>query len=568
MQKKGANISLKGYDDIFSTDQSRAEAQQERVQEIPLSELHPFEGHPFRVVDDEEMMKTAESVRDFGVLTPAIVRPDPDGGYEIVSGHRRHRASELAGKETMPAIVRDLDDDAAIILMVDANLQRETILPSERAFAYKMKLDAIKHQGERTDLTSAQVGQKSWAVNQVAEQSGDSEKYLGNTAGMDIAFRNLIYDYYSKDLSKKVKSAMRTKQRNGGYITCCTYGYKVSPKNKHQMIIDPETAPIVRRIFTDVIAGKSTSQVARELNAEGILTPQQYKGVARRKDSPSKALWTHNRILDMLKNVKYTGCMVNHTRESMVIRAKSQRRVPKEDWIYHENAHEAIVTTEEFEAAQAALRKVRPHTKKNKENSFPFYCAHCGRKLQRTFGTDVHFYCVTPYWDTDEEPCKSVRWDRTDIEEVVLAALKAQIAVMTVETVGKIQNTTSEGTLLRQRLKVLVSELESGDTQKVQSYLDYREGRITKEEFITLRSEREKRMEELKNLIAETEVAYEDFLEKENQAKQEQAIVERTSSMNDEALKELMYDAVERINVTDNQNIEIIWKFDDLFATA
>ena len=123
MQKKGANISLKGYDDIFSTDQSRAEAQQERVQEIPLSELHPFEGHPFRVVDDEEMMKTVESVRDFGVLTPAIVRPDPYGGYEIISGHRRHRASELAGKETMPAIVRDMDDDAAIILMVDSNLQ-------------------------------------------------------------------------------------------------------------------------------------------------------------------------------------------------------------------------------------------------------------------------------------------------------------------------------------------------------------------------------------------------------------------------------------------------------------
>lgn len=174
MQKKGANISLKGYDDIFSTDQSRAEAQQERVQEIPLSELHPFEGHPFRVVDDEEMMKTAESVRDFGVLTPAIVRPDPDGGYEIVSGHRRHRASELAGKETMPTIVRDLDDDAAIILMVDANLQRESILPSERAFAYKMKLDAIKHQGERTDLTSTQVAQKL-SVEKVGEDAGVSK---------------------------------------------------------------------------------------------------------------------------------------------------------------------------------------------------------------------------------------------------------------------------------------------------------------------------------------------------------------------------------------------------------
>lgn len=149
-----------------------------------------------------------------------------------------------------------------------------------------------------------------------------------------------------------------------------------------------------------------------------------------------------------------------------------------------------------------------------------------------------------------------------------MASLKAQIAVMTVESVGKTQNTISEGTLLRQRLKALTSELESGDTQKVQSYLDYREGRITKEDFIVLRSEREKRMEELKVQIVETEAAYEDFLEKENQTKQEQTIIERTSSMNDEALKELMYDAVERINVTDNQNIEIIWKFDDLFATA
>ncbi len=175
MPKKGGNISLKGYDDIFSTKQSRVEAEQERVQEIPLSELHPFEGHPFRVVDDEDMMKTAESVKTFGVFTPAIVRPDPDGGYEIISGHRRHRASELAGKETMPVIVRDLDDDSAIILMVDANLQRETILPSERAYAYKMKLDAIKHQGIRSDLTSDQVGPKLTAAQKVAEEANDSQ---------------------------------------------------------------------------------------------------------------------------------------------------------------------------------------------------------------------------------------------------------------------------------------------------------------------------------------------------------------------------------------------------------
>ena len=185
MPKKGANINLKGYDDLFSTEESRAEAQQERVQEIPLSELHPFEGHPFRVVDDEEMAKTVESVKEYGVLTPAIVRPDPYGGYEIISGHRRHHASELAGKETMPVIVRDLDDDAAIILMVDSNLQRETLLPSERAFAYRMKMDAIKHQGK---TTSPQLAAKSRSDDEVGQKEGIS----GDTVRRYIRLTELI----------------------------------------------------------------------------------------------------------------------------------------------------------------------------------------------------------------------------------------------------------------------------------------------------------------------------------------------------------------------------------------
>ena len=175
MQKKGGNISLSSYDDIFSTEESRTESTQERVQEIPLSQLHPFEGHPFKVVDDEAMMKTAESIAQFGVMTPAIARPRAEGGYELIAGHRRHHASQLAGKETMPVIVRDMDDDAATILMVDSNLQRETILPSERAFAYKMKVDAIKRQGSRTDLTSDQVGPKLTARQQVAADSGTGE---------------------------------------------------------------------------------------------------------------------------------------------------------------------------------------------------------------------------------------------------------------------------------------------------------------------------------------------------------------------------------------------------------
>ena len=159
MPKKGANISLSSYDDIFSTEESRADQSAEKVQEIPLSELHPFKDHPFKVLDDEAMQKTVESIRQYGVMVPAIARPSPEGGYELIAGHRRHHAPELAGKETMPVIVREMDDDAATILMVDSNLQREELLPSERAFAYRMKLEAMKHQAGRPSKDNySQVG--------------------------------------------------------------------------------------------------------------------------------------------------------------------------------------------------------------------------------------------------------------------------------------------------------------------------------------------------------------------------------------------------------------------------
>ncbi len=176
MKSSGRKPSLTSYDDIFSTEASR---QQEQIQRLALSELHPFKDHPFRVLDDDRMMETVESVKEYGVLVPIIARPMADGGYEIVSGHRRKRACELAGMNEIPAIVRDLDDDEAVIIMVDSNLQRENILPSERAKAYQMKLEAIKHQGERRDLTSDQVGQKlKVAVERVAENAGKSKSQV------------------------------------------------------------------------------------------------------------------------------------------------------------------------------------------------------------------------------------------------------------------------------------------------------------------------------------------------------------------------------------------------------
>ena len=179
--KTERKLSLKSYEDIFSTEEMRQDDKREKVMELPVSDLHPFKNHPFKVLDDDKMRDTVQSIREHGVLVPVLVRPQSDGGYEIVSGHRRHRACLLAGIETIPAIVREMDDDAAILVMVDSNMQRESILPSERAWAYRMKLEAIKRQGARTDLSSGQLGPKSGAQRSnaiVAEQAGESVKQL------------------------------------------------------------------------------------------------------------------------------------------------------------------------------------------------------------------------------------------------------------------------------------------------------------------------------------------------------------------------------------------------------
>ena len=200
MTKGGLNVSLKGTDDIFSTEESRQEQQREQVQQIPIAELHPFTNHPFKVLDDESMQRTVESVEQYGVLSPLIARPHPEGGYEIISGHRRQHAAQLAGLETLPVIVRNMDDNAAVLLMVDSNLQRENILPSERAFAYKMKLEALKKQGARSDLTSDQLGQKLWSVEQVANDAGESKTQIQRF----IRLTNLIPELLDMVDEKKI----------------------------------------------------------------------------------------------------------------------------------------------------------------------------------------------------------------------------------------------------------------------------------------------------------------------------------------------------------------------------
>ena len=200
MPKNSLNVSLKGADDIFSTEESRQEQQREQVQQIPIGELFPFKNHPFKVLDDESMQRTVESVEQYGVLSPLIARPRPEGGYEIISGHRRQHAAQLAGLDTLPVIVRNMDDDAAVLLMVDSNLQRENILPSERVFAYKMKLEALKNQGARSDLTSRQVVGKLEAADMVGKGNEES----GRQVQRFIRLTNLIPELLDMVDEKKI----------------------------------------------------------------------------------------------------------------------------------------------------------------------------------------------------------------------------------------------------------------------------------------------------------------------------------------------------------------------------
>ena len=201
MKSSGRNLSLTSYDDLFATDESRADADREKVMEIPLSELFPFRDHPFKVKNDEKMQETADSIREYGVLVPALARPREGGGYELISGHRRKMGCEIAGLETMPVIVRDMDDDAAVIVMVDSNIQRESLLPSERAFAFKMKLEAIKHQGARADITSSQVGTKLLRADElIAEQAGTSRNQIQRF----VRLTNLIPEILDMVDNKKI----------------------------------------------------------------------------------------------------------------------------------------------------------------------------------------------------------------------------------------------------------------------------------------------------------------------------------------------------------------------------
>lgn len=389
----------------------------------------------------------------------------------------------------------------------------------------------------------------------------DSEKHKGKTIGMDIAFKNLIYDYYSKDLSKKVKSAMSIKQRNCSFVNTVPYGYTTSPNNKHLLVIDPETAPIVRRIFMEIISGKSCTAIAKELNVEGIPTPSQHKNIQRRAATNTQQ-WTHAAIHNLLNNIKYTGTMVNHTRESRFIRDRNQRRVPKEGWYVKENAHQAIVTQDEYDKAMNVIRRRRKTTRSTHDQSDRVYfCGHCGGKLEKANGTV--FACRYHRYH-DESPCEAVYWRKTALEEVVLEALKQQIQVTRVEANERTIFARKKSEDLEFQLAMLKAQHDALGREKFTRYEEYREGKMTVEEYLVAKDDLSTKQAALKEQLDEREAQLEEIHQKKVALSEQQEMVSQMSELSEAQLREHLYDAVEKILVFDAHSIEIIWKFNDL----
>lgn len=394
----------------------------------------------------------------------------------------------------------------------------------------------------------------------------DSFNHDGKTAGMDITFRNLIYDYYSKDLSAKVKTAMRSKQDKGEFITCFTYGYKPSPETKHKMIIDEPAAEIVREIFDAIISGKTTSEVAANLNARGIPTPNEYKKVRRKEDTEPQ--WTHPRITYMIRNIKYTGVMTNHTRESRFIRDKNQRRVPMSEWIIHPDAHEAIIPREKWEQANEMLRNPKKVSRSVLEQpDRVYYCAHCGRKLRKTYGLDQYYSCVSAKYHHESE-CSGIRLKRSEMEEILVEALRAQINFVKQLQKTKKKEKVSPSVELYRAIAQLEKELEQLRSKKLERYEAYRSGEISREQFVTVKDQITKQTDELTVKKEQLERDYKALIQaKQNEvnAKAEVSQAEKVLADIDAGLREHLYEVIEQVIVSSNNEIEIKWVFADVF---
>lgn len=389
----------------------------------------------------------------------------------------------------------------------------------------------------------------------------DSNDYSGTTSGLDVAFRNLLHQKYSQDLSEKVKSAMHMKIKQGRYVTHPPFGYAKSQEDKHTMVPHPQTAPIVQEIFQNILAGHSTTEVAVMLNEKGIPTPMAWKQWKTKESmAGSRRIWEHRMILRIIKDVKYTGTMVGHKCESRHIRDTCQRRVPKEEWVVRENMHPALVSKEDFQRANQAIGTVAPATKNLGDGKDRvYYCGHCGRKLQKSVNQKSYFSCVTPKYHPDSG-CIPFRLEQSELESVLLASFRGQLLLL--EEQAKALAPKLPAPNYHEQLRQVEKSISHLNSEKLGRYEAYRDGQLGKEEFLHIKAN-------LLQKIDALEVEKKDLLQQQ-QAERETTNAPKQGRMlplnlTNQQLKSWLFDNVARVLVYSERSLNIQWKFEDMF---
>jgi len=399
----------------------------------------------------------------------------------------------------------------------------------------------------------------------------DSANFTGTTGGIDIAFRNFIYDSYSKDLSTKVRSAMKVRMEKGKFVSHAPYGYMKSPEDKHHLIPDPETAPVVQDIFRMVLDGRTTSQVAASLNGKGVLTPLRYKQHKLKTVCQNRELlWTHIMVVNILHNYKYTGAMVNHTRESRHLRDKNQRRTSPEEWIIVENAHEPLVSKEWFEKADAMLR----HPKKSRHQpsgrtDAVFYCGRCGRKLRRTSGANTCFVCDTASYQ-EGAACRGLCWGKNDLEKVLIPVYRVQVDLLGKKAAElKAEKNAHCFNDCVQRMVQIDRRLNSIDRKKMQLFESYHDRKLELAAYMEQKAVLTLQAEQLRADRVNLEADYRRRQESQEQREADEARLSGyllpNAQIPVEQLLIRMYEAIDRVSVFE-KSIEVRWKFEDIFA--
>lgn len=395
----------------------------------------------------------------------------------------------------------------------------------------------------------------------------DSERHIGSTGGIDMAFRNLVYERYAQDLSEKIKSSRYMQMKKGKFVSHCPYGYMRHPSKKHQMVPDPETAPIVREIFQAAIDGKRSTEIAAMLNERKIPTPMTHKKWSN-PNVQNDIMWSHQAVLRILQDYKYTGAMVNFKCGNETVGSRVQRRYKRDDWVITPGCHEPIVSEETYEKANATIRKVKYNPPKKTDCKDRLYtCGCCGRRLRKTYGSDVYFSCQTQLYQKDA-PCASILWSKTELEKILIQAYRVQLKLMEEELRKKaLRGGTDPLAECRKRQRQISQELESFSGGNLSLYEAYRSGELSREDFLRKKEALSGRQAELKSQLERLNQEESRLLEQaahtdDRERRTQEAI--RQIILSDEQLLPFVYEAVERVVVHPTRELDIVWKFTDI----